>query len=53
MLNGYLQLLDVAMDRGVPKQYQILVAGENARFSRNVGEKELRELDLVTITVLR
>jgi hypothetical protein len=46
MLNGYLQLLDVAMDRGVPKQYQILVAGENARFSRNVGEKELRELDL-------
>ena len=38
------------MDRGVPKQYQILVAGENARFARNVGEKELRELDFDSYT---
>ena len=50
LLSGYLQLLDVAMDRGVPKQYQILVAGENARFARNVGEKELRELDFDSYT---
>jgi len=50
MISGYLQLLDVAMDRGVPKQYQILVAGENARFARNVGEKELRELDFDSYT---
>ena len=50
MLNGYLQLLDVAMDSGVAKQYQILVAGENARFARNVGEKELRELNFTEYT---
>jgi hypothetical protein len=48
VIEGYLQLLDVAMEQGVPTQYQILVAGENARFAREVGEKELRDLDLDT-----
>lgn len=46
VIEGYLQLLDVAMEQGVPTQYQILVAGENARFAREVGEKELRDLAL-------
>ena len=46
MISGYLQLLDVSLENTVPKQYQVLVAGENARFARNVGEKELIELDL-------
>lgn len=46
MISGYLQLLDVSLENTVPKQYQVLVAGENARFARNVGEKELSELDL-------
>ena len=46
MISGYLQLLDVSLENTMPKQYQVLVAGENARFARNVGEKELRELDL-------
>jgi hypothetical protein len=46
VIEGYLQLLDVAMENGVPTQYQILVAGENARFAREVGEKELRDLAL-------
>jgi hypothetical protein len=46
VIDGYLQLLDVAMEEGVPTQYQILVAGENARFAREVGEKELRDLAL-------
>jgi hypothetical protein len=50
MITGYLQLLDVSLDNTMPKQYQILVAGENARFARNVGEKELRELDLESYT---
>ena len=50
MIEGYLQLINVVMDRGVPSQYQVLVAGENARFARNVGEKELRELDLDAYT---
>ncbi len=48
VIEGYLQLLDVAMEQGVPTQYQILVAGENARFAREVGEKELRDLDLAS-----
>ena len=46
IIEGYLQLLDVVMEMGTPTQYQVLVAGENARFARNVGEKELRDLDL-------
>ena len=46
IIDGYLQLLDVVMEMGTPSQYQVLVAGENARFARNVGEKELRDLDL-------
>jgi hypothetical protein len=50
MIEGYLQLINVVMDSGVPSQYQVLVAGENARFARNVGEKELRELDLDAYT---
>lgn len=46
MISGYLQLLDVSLENTVPKQYQVLVAGENARFARNVGEKELTQLGL-------
>lgn len=50
MIDGYLQLINVVMEQGVPSQYQVLIAGENARFSRNVGEKELRELDFDSYT---
>jgi hypothetical protein len=46
MISGYLQLLDVTLENTMAKQYQVLVAGENARFARNVGEKEISELDL-------
>jgi hypothetical protein len=46
MISGYLQLLDVSLENTVAKQYQVLVAGETARFARNVGEKELTELAL-------
>lgn len=50
IIEGYLQLLDVVMESGVPSQYQVLVAGENARLARNMGEKELRELDFNSYT---
>lgn len=46
MISGYLQLLDVSIENTMAKQYQVLVAGENARFARNIGEKEISELDL-------
>jgi hypothetical protein len=44
LLDGYLQLLNVAIVDGVVTQYEVLVAGSVGGIARSLGEKELNEL---------
>lgn len=44
LLDGYIQLLNVTIQDGMIKGYEVLVAGEVGGIARTLGEKELSEL---------
>ena len=44
LLDGYIQLLNVTIQEGMIKGYEVLVAGEVGGIARSLGEKELSEL---------
>ncbi len=46
LLDGYIQLLNVTIQDGMIKGYEVLVAGEVGGIARTLGEKELSELPL-------
>jgi len=46
LLDGYIQLLNVTIQEGFIKGYEVLVAGEVGGIARSLGEKELSELGL-------
>lgn len=46
LLDGYIQLLNVTIQDGFIKGYEVLVAGEVGGIARSLGEKELSELGL-------
>jgi hypothetical protein len=49
LLDGYIQLLNVTIQDGMIKGYEVLVAGEVGGIARTLGEKELSELPLDTL----
>ena len=46
LLDGYIQLLNVTIQDGMIKGYEVLVAGEVGGIARSLGESELSELPL-------
>jgi hypothetical protein len=44
LLDGYIQLLNVTIQNGFIKGYEVLVAGEVGGIARTLGEKELSDL---------